>query len=149
MVPLNFPPCDFRFKSSENKHAIFDDIRKKFVALTPEEWVRQHALNFLVTQHGYPKSLINVEKSLLVNGLSRRFDIVVFNPDGSVHLLVECKAPSVSITQNVFDQIARYNMTMDAANLIKPALTSGELVWWRLVVAAPTTAGRMTLATTQ
>lgn len=112
MQKLNFPSYTFRFKNSENKTAIFDEIRKKFIILTPEEWVRQHVVRFLVEEKQYPKSLINVEKVLLVNGLRKRYDIVVFNPDGSIQILVECKAPEVKITQITFDQIARYNMTM-------------------------------------
>jgi hypothetical protein len=118
MQQLNFPTCDFRFKNSENKTAVFDGIRKKFVILTPEEWVRQHVVNFLLKEKNYPQSLINVEKLLKVNGLSRRYDIVVFNPDGSIFILVECKAPEVKITQTTFDQIARYNLTMDARFLM-------------------------------
>ncbi|MEL1240301.1 type I restriction enzyme HsdR N-terminal domain-containing protein [Flavobacterium flavipallidum] len=112
MQKLNFPSYTFRFKNSENKTAIFDEIRKKFIILTPEEWVRQHVVRFLLEEKQYPKSLINVEKVLLVNGLRKRYDVVVFKPDGSIHILVECKAPEVKITQLTFDQIARYNMTM-------------------------------------
>lgn len=118
MQQLNFPTCNFRFKNSENKTAVFDEIRKKFVILTPEEWVRQHVVNFLLKEKKYPKSLINVEKILKVNGLAKRYDIVVFNPDGSIFILVECKAPEVKISQMTFDQIARYNMTMDARFLM-------------------------------
>jgi hypothetical protein len=88
------------------------------VALTPEEWVRQHVVQFLLQQKKYPKSLINVEKLLKVNGLTKRYDVVVFNNDGSIFILVECKAPVIKITQNTFDQIARYNLTMNAANLM-------------------------------
>ncbi|WP_330441635.1 type I restriction enzyme HsdR N-terminal domain-containing protein [Flavobacterium sp. C4GT6] len=114
MQKLNFPNYTFRFKNSENKIAIFDEIRKKFILLTPEEWVRQHVVQYLLLEHKYPKSYINVEKVLKVNGLTKRYDAVVFNPDGSIFLLVECKAPEVKITQNVFDQIARYNMVLKA-----------------------------------
>ena len=118
MQRLNFPTGDFRFKNSENKVAIFDRIRKKFVALTPEEWVRQHAVHYLNQVLGYPLSLINVEKTIKVNGLSRRFDIVVFAATGAIEILVECKAPQVPITQSVFDQAARYNMTTGARMLM-------------------------------
>ncbi len=118
MQKLNFPSYNFRFKNSENKTAIFDEIRKKFIILTPEEWVRQHVVRFLLEEKQYPKSLINVEKVLLVNGLRKRYDVVVFNPDGSIHILVECKAPEVKITQVTFDQIARYNMTMKSSFLM-------------------------------
>jgi hypothetical protein len=114
MLKLNFPAYTFRFKNSENKVSIFDEIRKKFIILTPEEWVRQHVVHFLMYEKKYPKSLINVEKVLTVNGLRKRYDVVVFNPDGSIHILVECKAPEIKISQATFDQIARYNMTMKA-----------------------------------
>lgn len=118
MQKLNFPEYSFRFKNSENKVLIFDEIRKKFVVLTPEEWVRQHVVKFLLEEKKYPKSYINVEKNIKINGLTKRYDIVVFNPDGSIFLLVECKAPEVSITQNVFDQIARYNLKLNAQYLM-------------------------------
>lgn len=118
MQKLNFPEYLFRFKNSENKVLIFDEIRKKFVVLTPEEWVRQHVVKFLLEEKKYPKSYINVEKNIKINGLTKRYDIVVFNPDGSIFLLVECKAPEVSITQNVFDQIARYNLKLNAQYLM-------------------------------
>ena len=114
MQQLNFPTYNFRFKNSENKVSIFDEIRKKFIILTPEEWVRQHVVQFLITEKKYPKSLINVEKVLKINGLRKRYDIVVFNTDGSIHILIECKAPEIKISQSTFDQIARYNMTMQA-----------------------------------
>jgi predicted type IV restriction endonuclease len=118
MQKLNFPEYSFRFKNSENKVLIFDEIRKKFVVLTPEEWVRQHVVKFLLEEKKYPKSYINVEKNIKINALTKRYDIVVFNPDGSIFLLVECKAPEVSITQNVFDQIARYNLKLNAQYLM-------------------------------
>ncbi|KVV14718.1 type I restriction enzyme HsdR N-terminal domain-containing protein [Flavobacterium sp. TMP13] len=114
MQPLNFPSYPFRFKNSENKLAIFDEIRKKFIILTPEEWVRQHMIQFLILEKKYPKSLINVEKVLFVNGLRKRYDIVVYNSDGSICILVECKAPEITISQATFDQIAQYNMTLNS-----------------------------------
>lgn len=112
MQRLNFPSYQFRFKNSENKVRIFDLIRKKFVLLQPEEWVRQHVLNFLHKELGYPVGHLNVEKQLEVNRLKKRYDIVVFNSDGSLEVLVECKAPQVRITQDTFDQIARYNLQL-------------------------------------
>ena len=118
MQQLNFPSYSFRFKNSENKVSIFDEIRKKFIILTPEEWVRQHVVWFLLEEKKYPKSLINVEKVLKVNGLRKRYDIVVFNPDGSIFVLVECKAPEIKTAQATFDQIARYNMTLKAQFLM-------------------------------
>ena len=118
MQQLNFPSYSFRFKNSENKVSIFDEIRKKFIILTSEEWVRQHVVRFLLEEKKYPKSLINVEKVLKVNGLRKRYDIVVFNPDGSIFVLVECKAPEIKTAQATFDQIARYNMTLKAQYLM-------------------------------
>jgi hypothetical protein len=114
MHQLNFPSYSFRFKNSENKVSIFDAIRKKFIILTPEEWVRQHLIQFLITEKSYPISLINVEKVLKVNGLRKRYDVVVYNSDGTINILIECKAPEVTISQSTFDQIAQYNMTLQS-----------------------------------
>ena len=118
MQQLNFPVYNFRFKNSENKVSIFDEIRKKFILLTPEEWVRQHVIQFLLAEKKYPKSLINVEKALNVNGLRKRYDVVVFNPNGSIFILVECKSPEIKTAQATFDQIARYNMSLKAQFLM-------------------------------
>ena len=118
MKQLQFPTYSFRFKNSENKVAIFDEIRKKFIIITPEEWVRQHVVRFLLQEKKYPKSHINVEKLLKINDLNKRYDVVVYNPDGSIFILVECKAPEIKISQHTFDQIARYNMTLNAEYLM-------------------------------
>ncbi|MDB2463040.1 type I restriction enzyme HsdR N-terminal domain-containing protein [Algibacter sp.] len=118
MQALDFPKYSFRFKNSENKVSIFDPVRKKFIVLQPEEWVRQHCIQFLVREKGYPLSLINVEKEIIINDLKKRYDIVVYNPNGSIHLIVECKAPKISINQNAFDQIARYNLELNATYLM-------------------------------
>ncbi|WP_445738659.1 type I restriction enzyme HsdR N-terminal domain-containing protein [Mariniflexile sp.] len=118
MQALNFQKFPFRFKNSENKISIFDEIRKKFVVLLPEEWVRQHCVQYLMIDKKYPKSLINVEKELVINELKKRYDIVIFNPDGSIHLIVECKAPKITINQDTFDQVARYNIALQATFLM-------------------------------
>ncbi len=118
MQELNFPKYSFRFKSSENKLAVFDEIRKKFILLTPEEWVRQNVVQYLLNEKKYPKSLTNVEKVIKVNDLTKRYDIVVYNPNGSIFLLVECKAPNIKITQETFNQIARYNLVLKAEHLM-------------------------------
>ncbi len=115
---LNFPKFSFRFKNNENKISIFDVIRKRFVILQPEEWVRQHCVHYLIENKGYPKSLINVEKELTVNKLRKRYDIVVFNSDGSIYLIVECKSPNITINQSTFDQIAQYNLSLNASYLM-------------------------------
>ena len=118
MQKLNFPTYSFRFKNSENKVSIFDEIRKKFILITPEEWVRQHVVQFLLQDKKYPKSYINVEKLIKINELSKRYDGVVFQPNGDIFLLIECKAPEVPISQQTFDQIARYNLVLKAKYLM-------------------------------
>lgn len=118
MQNLNFPSYNFRFKNSENKVSIFDDIRKKFIILTPEEWVRQNTIQFLLQEKSYPKSYLNIEKLIKINDIIKRYDIVVFQPDGTIFLLIECKAPGIKITQETFDQIARYNLTLKAQYLM-------------------------------
>ena len=118
MQNLNFPKYKFRFKSNENKTLIFDIIRKKFVVLTPEEWVRQHTIHFLTSEKKYPISHINVEKQLQLNDTVKRYDIVVFNKDGTIKIIVECKAPSIKTNQQTFDQIARYNLVLKSETLM-------------------------------
>lgn len=118
MQSLNFPLYTFRFKNSENKIAIFDEVRKKFVLLTPEEWVRQNVVRFLIIEKKYPKLHINVEKTLKINNLTKRYDVVVFNSNGSIQILVECKAPNIKISQTTFDQIAIYNLNLRANYLM-------------------------------
>ena len=118
MQKLQFPTYSFRFKNSENKIAIFDEIRKKFILLTPEEWVRQHVVQYLLQEKNYPKSYINVEKLIKINSLNKRYDIVVYQPNGELFLLIECKAPEVKINQETFDQIARYNLVLNAKYLM-------------------------------
>ncbi|HSJ12060.1 MAG TPA: type I restriction enzyme HsdR N-terminal domain-containing protein [Gillisia sp.] len=118
MQKLNFPNYTFRFKNSENKIAAFDEIRKKFIILTPEEWVRLHTVQYLKVEKLFPLSYINVEKQLMLGKVIKRYDVVVFNAEGGIHLIVECKAPSIKITQATFDQIARYNMNLQAKYLM-------------------------------
>ncbi len=111
MLPqLNFPDYPFTLREKDKQMEIFDSIRKKFVLLTAEEWVRQHVLRFLTEETKIPKPLINVEKQITVNRLHKRVDIIVFDRKGCPLLLVECKSPQKEITQTVFDQAARYNM---------------------------------------
>lgn len=118
MIKLNLPQYKLRLKSNENKTLIFDKVRKKYFVLTPEEWVRQHYVSYLLEEKKYPISLIAIEKQLIVNGLKKRTDILVFNKQGNPEIIVECKAPSVKITQETFDQIARYNLKLKANYLI-------------------------------
>ena len=118
MVQLNLPKYSFKIKNRENKFYIFDIIRKKYVVLTPEEWVRQHFVHYLITDKKYPKSIIAIEKQLKYNGLIKRTDILVFDKRGRPDIIVECKSPNIKISQNAFDQIARYNLNLNANFLV-------------------------------
>jgi len=122
MTSLNLPTYDFKVKKSEGKVWIFDPMRKKYVVLTPEEWVRQHFVNFLVQEHHYPKSLFRIEGGLTYNKLLKRSDILVYNREGKPWLLVECKSPTIKMSQRAFNQVAIYNMTIGAKYL---AITNG------------------------
>ncbi len=118
MIRLNFPPYPLRIKSRENKPQVFDVIRKKYILLTPEEWVRQHFVEYLVTDKNYPRSRVAVEKKCQVGQMTKRTDIVVFDREGKADIIVECKAPGIRIDQDTFDQIARYNLQLKANYLI-------------------------------
>lgn len=118
MQQLNLPDYSFKFKEQGARTQIFDAIRKKYVALTPEEWVRQNFLQYLVHDKNFPASLIAVEAGLIYNQMQKRTDVLVYDKQGNPHLMVECKAPEVKITQDAFDQIARYNMIFKVKYLV-------------------------------
>ena len=122
MQNLNFPTYQFKIEKRKNGLFIFDIIRKKYVLLTPEEWVRQHTIQYLIEEKNYSPNLIAIEKQLDINNLKRRFDIVVFNKQMQPEILVECKAPEVKITQKTFDQANQYNWLLKAPYLF---LTNG------------------------
>lgn len=112
MLSLNLPTFTAKVKEKDGKPAIFDPVRRKYVALTPEEWVRQHFVNYLMTDKGYPMELLANEVPLKLNGTSKRCDTVAYNRFLAPLMIVEYKAPSIEITRAVFDQIARYNMVL-------------------------------------
>ena len=118
MQNLNLPNYDFKLKTIEGKKYIFDQVRKKYLILTPEEWVRQHFINFLRIEFNYPLSLMTVEQPLKYNSMNKRSDIICYNELGEMVLMVECKAPSVKLNQSVFDQIARYNVELKLPFLV-------------------------------
>jgi hypothetical protein len=118
MQALNLPEYEFRFRTENGKTMIFDAIRKKFLVLSPEEWVRQNFISFLQKDKGYPGSLLKQEAPLKYNTLKKRADILAYDLQGIPALMVECKAPGVKISQDVFDQIARYNMVFRVRYLI-------------------------------
>ena len=118
MENLNFPVYDFRYTERENKKYIFDIIRKKYVLLTPEEWVRQNFIRYLLEEKGYIQSLVRVEMFFKLNRLSKRADIALFDRNGKPKVLVECKSPKVAISQVVFEQVARYNLSFKVDFLV-------------------------------
>jgi len=115
---LNLPDYSFRIKTEEDKSFIFDEIRKKFLLLTPEEWVRQNFIKYLIQEKGYPSSLMAIESGLKINKNIFRTDLLVYNQKGNSILVVEFKAPDIKITQKAFDQIIRYNIKFRAGCLI-------------------------------
>ena len=118
MQELNLPSYEFRLKKDDGQVRIFDEVRKKYVALTPEEWVRQHFIMYLINQKQVPAGLIILEKQLIMNKMSRRPDILIHNRQGEAVMIVECKAPEVNITQDTFDQVARYNSVLSVQYLV-------------------------------
>ena len=118
MQKLNLPSYNFKIRKNNNNYEIFDSIRKQYVSLSPEEWVRQNFIRFLVEEKKYPEMLIAVEKSIKLNRMIRRPDIVIYDKTTKAKLIVECKAPSVKITQNAVDQVVRYNMALKVDYLV-------------------------------
>jgi hypothetical protein len=118
MTELNLPPFEYKVKKIDEKPHIFDIIRRKYLLITPEEWVRQHVLHWLINHHQYPKSLIRTESGLQYNQLAKRTDILVYNRNGLPFLLVECKASFVPLTQSVLEQAIRYNAILQAPYLL-------------------------------
>ncbi len=112
MLQLALPKYDFKLKKNEDKYSIFDAWRKRYVALTPEEWVRQHFLHYLVAHKGFPVGLIAVEKTVKINGMNKRCDALVYNAHAEPIVLLEFKAPHVPLTQAVTDQVAIYNTAL-------------------------------------
>ena len=111
MIKLNLPEYQFRLQKTEKGLQVFDAIRKKFVALTPEEWVRQNFIQYLIEEKKYPASLIAIETGLKYNRLQKRSDISIYDRKGKLWMLIECKAPEVKISQATFDQVAMYNIS--------------------------------------
>ena len=113
MTKVVFEQYDFRFREENGVKQLFDPVRKKYVTLTPEEWVRQHVIHYLLSK-GYPASLIAIERGIEVNDTQKRFDVVVYDRDSKPLIIVECKAQNEKIDQQVFMQIAGYNLTLKA-----------------------------------
>lgn len=122
MLELSLPAFEYKVKKQSGMTMIFDVIRRKYVVLTPEEWVRQHVIHYLAGARHYPLALMAVEREIALYGMRRRFDVVCFDRGGNPYLLIECKAPAVPLSQRVFDQAFRYNLTLAAPYV---AITNG------------------------
>lgn len=117
MLKLSLPPIKARIKEENEKNYIFDILRKKFLILTPEEWVRQHLIHLLIERYHYPKSLISCEKGLSYNKRLKRTDIVTYDQTGNPFLLIECKAPNIKLSKNTLHQASTYNSQLKAPYL--------------------------------
>ena len=127
MLKLSFPNYEFRLKKIDEKRFIFDEIRKKYIELTAEEWVRQNCIRFLINEKKYKSQLIAVEKKIILNNLTKRFDIIAYDNNGDPNLLVECKAPNIAIRQQTFDQILSYNRVINSKYLM---ITNGIIHYY-------------------
>ena len=123
MEELNFPKYDFSIKESEGKKQIYDSLRKKYLILTPEEWVRQHIVHYFLREHDYPRSLCKLEGGIQINKLPKRVDVLFYDRKGEPFMLIECKAPSIKLTDKVFEQAAIYNLKVKAKYIF---LTNGK-----------------------
>jgi hypothetical protein len=117
MKKLNLPLFEFKIKKENKNNIIFDEIRKKWIILTPEEWIRQNFIKYIISKK-YPASHINCEKVFYINKVQKRYDIVVYNSSGEVEILVECKSPDIKINNDHFDQVMRYNIKLKSKRII-------------------------------
>ena len=127
MLKLSFPNYEFRLKKIDEKRFIFDEIRKKYIELTTEEWVRQNCIKFLINEKKYRSQLIAIEKKIILNNLTKRLDIIAYDNNGDPNLLVECKAPNIAIRQETFDQILSYNRVINSKYLM---ITNGIIHYY-------------------
>ncbi|HEX6225939.1 MAG TPA: type I restriction enzyme HsdR N-terminal domain-containing protein [Chryseolinea sp.] len=118
MVKLNLPDYNFGLKEEQGQIFIFDVLRKRYVVLTPEEWVRQHFIHYLIHHLNYPKALIKVEGGLTFNTLRKRSDIVVFNREGAPWMMIECKAPELKLSKRTIRQASVYNHSLKAKYIV-------------------------------
>ena len=123
MIMVQYPEPQFRTKVENGRRFIFDSIRKVWLLLTEEEWVRQNFVNYLITELKYPSTLIALEKEILLNDLKKRFDILVYDRDHKPWMMVECKAPLIKLSEDVLQQVLRYNITVPVSFIV---ITNGE-----------------------
>jgi hypothetical protein len=123
MIAVNYGPPSFKIKQEKEQHYVFDAIRKTWLLLTEEEWVRQNFIQYLVTELRYPSTLIALEKELELNGLKKRFDVLVYNKEHQPWMLIECKAPQVILNDAALEQVLRYHMSIPVPFLV---ITNGQ-----------------------
>ena len=129
MIAVQYPEPQFRMKNENGRHYIFDAIRKIWLLLTEEEWVRQNFVNYLITQLNYPSTVIALEKEILLNELKKRFDILVYNKEHQPWMLVECKEPKVNLSEDVLQQVLRYNISVPVEYIV---ITNGSsTIGWK------------------
>ncbi len=131
MIEVNYPAPSFKIKQEKEQHFVFDALRKTWLLLTEEEWVRQNFIQYLIQVMKYPSALIAIEKELELNGLKKRFDVLVYNHHHLPWMLIECKAPNVLVTDKAFEQVLRYHITVPVSYLV---ITNGKTtyVWQKL-----------------
>jgi hypothetical protein len=118
MIQIDYPGQDFRTRKQEESDFIFDELRKRWVKLTPEEWVRQNFLRYLIQVKNYPPSLIAIEKEIVLGELKKRFDILVYDQDHKPWMMIECKSMSVALSEDVLAQVLRYSISVPAQYLV-------------------------------
>jgi hypothetical protein len=129
MIPVKFPEPQFRIKKEDQKHFIFDPIRKIWLLLTEEEWVRQNFVNYLVAELKYPSAVIALEKEITLHELKKRFDVLVYNKEHKPWMMVECKAPEVALNDEVLQQVLRYNISVPVTYIV---ITNGQTtIGWK------------------
>jgi hypothetical protein len=123
MIPVAYPPSNFKIESRNGHSFIFDGIRKKWLLLTEEEWVRQNFIAYLIQHMQYPQAMIALEKSLVLNELKKRFDVLVYDSTHQPWMLVECKAPQIMLDEAVLQQVLRYNIAIPVPYIL---ITNGN-----------------------
>lgn len=118
MIKIHYPVHEFRMKKENNREMIFDESRKTWLRLTPEEWVRQNFIRYLIHTKRYPSSLVALEKKIMVGEMTKRFDILVFSKEHEPWMMVECKSTAVSLSEDVLNQVLRYNIAMPVQYLV-------------------------------
>jgi hypothetical protein len=126
MVNVNFPEPDFRIKDKGGKEFIFDTLRKKWLVLTPEEWVRQNFIQYLIKTKKYPSALIAVEKEIQLGEMKKRFDVLVYDKDHKPLMMIECKAAEIKLDENVLEQALRYNIGVPVQYIV---ITNGKATY--------------------